>query len=191
MIMKEKMYLFVLALVAALGLSLFWNYKQYRDYKEQPTIIKERVVVQYVEKKDTMPTAKEEIAVGVVKVPVKKVKTSAKVIQKDSVVQDVLGDSVPLADNATDVQDSVDIELTQKVYSDSTYTAYVSGYKPNLDSIFIRQRYVTNTRIEERVVKEKAFRRLNFGITVGYGYGFQSKTFEPFAGVGITYYPFK
>jgi hypothetical protein len=189
--MKEKMYLFVLVLVAALGLSLFWNYKQYRDYKEQPTIIKERVVVQYVEKKDTMPTAKEEIAVGVVKVPVKKVKTSAKVIQKDYVVQDVLGDSVPLADNATDVQDSVEIELTQKVYSDSTYTAYVSGYKPNLDSIFIRQRYVTNTRIEERVVKEKAFRRLNFGITVGFGYGFQSKTFEPFAGVGITYYPFK
>ena len=188
---KKTLTYIVLALILLLGFSLFWNYKQYRDYKEQPTIIKEKVVVQYVEKKDTMPTAKEETAVGVVKVPVNKAKTAAKVIQKDSVVQDVLGDSVPLADNATDVQDSVEIELTQKVYSDSTYTAYVSGYKPNLDSIFIRQRYVTNTRIEERVVKEKAFRRLNFGITVGYGYGFQSKTFEPFAGVGITYYPFK
>ena len=188
---KKTLTYIVLALILLLGFSLFWNYKQYRDYKEQPTIIKEKVVVQYVEKKDTMPTAKEETSVGVVKVPVNKAKTAAKVIQKDSVVQDVLGDSVPLADNATDVQDSVEIELTQKVYSDSTYTAYVSGYKPNLDSIFVRQKIITSTRIEERVVKEKVLRRLNFGITVGYGYGFQSKMFEPFAGVGITYYPFK
>ena len=182
MIMKDKKLISIFVLMIALGLSLFWNYKQYRDYKEQPTIVKEKVVVQYVEKKDTMPTAKEETSVGTVKIPVKKQKSAAMENQTDSVL---------LADDVQDVQDSVEIELTQKVYSDSTYTAYVSGYKPNLDSIFIRQRYVTNTRIEERVVKEKAFRRLNFGITVGYGYGFQSKTFEPFAGVGITYYPFK
>ncbi len=189
--MKDKKLISIFVLMIGLGLSLFWNYKQYRDYKEQPTIVKEKVVVQYVEKKDTMPTAKEETSVGVVKVPVKKTKTAAKVIKKDSVVHDALCNSVLLADNTTDVQDSVEIELTQKVYSDSTYTAYVSGYKPSLDSIFVRQRIVTSTRIEERVVKEKVFRRWNIGIIAGYGYGFQSKTFEPFVGVGVTVNLFK
>lgn len=182
MIMKDKKLISIFVLMIALGLSLFWNYKQYRDYKEQPTIVKEKVVVQYVEKKDTMPTAKEETSVGTIKIPVKKPKPAVMENQTDSVL---------LADDVQDVQDSVEIELTQKVYSDSTYTAYVSGYKPSLDSIFVRQRIVTSTRIEERVVKEKVFRRWNIGIIAGYGYGFQSKTFEPFVGVGATVNLFK
>ena len=184
--MRDKKLISIFVLMIALGLSLFWNYKQYRDYKEQPTIIKEKVVVQYVEKKDTMPTAKEETAVGVVKVPVNKAKTAANVILKDSIVHDTLNDSFFLADNETEVPDSVEIELTQKVYSDSTYTAYVSGYKPNLDSIYVRQKVITNTIHDTKTIKEKEFRRWNVGLIGGYGYGFQSKTFEPFVGVGVT-----
>ena len=89
------------------------------------------------------------------------------------------------------MEDSLELEITQKVYSDSTYTAYVSGYRPNLDSIFVRQKVITNTIHETRTIETKKFRRWNVGVIGGYGYGFQSKTFEPFIGVGLTINFFK
>ena len=76
------------------------------------------------------------------------------------------------------------IPITQKVYEDSAYTAYVSGYRQNLDSITIRQRDVVTTIRE--TYTETEFRRWNVGLIGGYGYGFKSKNLEPFVGVGIT-----
>lgn len=82
--------------------------------------------------------------------------------------------------------DSVDVEvpITQKVYSDSSYTAYVSGYEVSLDSIFIRQKEVTMTIVKTETIEKKKYRRFNLGLIGGYGYGFQSRTFEPFIGIG-------
>ena len=73
------------------------------------------------------------------------------------------------------------------MYSDdSTYTAYVSGVNPNLDSIFVKQKEVTHSILETRTLQVKKFRRWNVGLIGGYGYGFKSKNLEPFVGVGIT-----
>ena len=80
----------------------------------------------------------------------------------------------------------VKVPITQKVYSDSSYTAYVSGYETNLDSIFIRHKEVTMTIVKTETIEQKKFRRWNVGIIGGYGYGFLSKQFEPFIGVGVT-----
>ena len=70
------------------------------------------------------------------------------------------------------------IPIIQKRYTDSTYTAWVSGYRPSLDSIHVyRQReFVT--------IKEKQ-RRWNVGITAGYGV--TPKGLQPFVGLGVSW----
>ena len=166
---KTTLTYIVLGLVIGLGLSLFWNYKQYRDLQEQPTKIEEKIVVKYVEKKDSMPDAKQETVVGTIKIPIPKPKQGTM-----------------LSDNLSDIPDSIEVPRAQKVYYDSTYTAYVSGYEPCLDSIFVRQKIVEHSIVETRTVATKKFRRWNLGLIGGYGYGIKSREFEPFVGVGLT-----
>ena len=181
--MKEKTYIIVLGLVVALALSLGYNYKQYRDLQEQPTKIEEKIVVKYKEKKDSMPDAKKETVVGTIKIPVPKQIQDPCI--SDNLSESVL-DSVGISDNLSDIPDSIEVPRTQKVYSDSTYTAYVSGYDPCLDSIFVRQKIIEHSIVETRTVPTKQFRRWNVGLIGGYGYGFKSKEFEPFVGFGLT-----
>ena len=80
--------------------------------------------------------------------------------------------------------DSVTISLpiTQKVYRDSSYTAYVSGFDARLDSITIYNKVVTITR-------QKKPPRFNVGIQAGYG--FTPAGFQPYIGVGVSYNLFK
>lgn len=81
------------------------------------------------------------------------------------------------------VADSVQVVLpiTQKVYGDSTYRAYVSGYNPELDSIFVfaPTKYVTT------VVKEKP-KRWGIGLQAGYGYT-PGSGMSPYIGIGVSY----
>lgn len=181
--MKEKIYIIVLWLVVALCLSLCYNYKQYRDLQEQPTKIAEKIVVKYKEKKYSMPEAKKETVVGTIKIPIPKPKPET--MLSDNLSDNAL-DSVGFSDNLSDISDSIEVLRTQKVYSDSTYTAYVSGYDPRLDSIFVRQKIIEHSIVETRTVSTKKFRRWNVGVIGGYGYGFKSKEFEPFIGLGVT-----
>lgn len=81
------------------------------------------------------------------------------------------------------VPDSVEVEIpiTQKTYETEHYKAYVSGYRPNLDSLFLYpQRQVVQ-------IKSKP-KRWGVGIQVGYGVtvGSQPK-FSPYIGVGVSY----
>jgi len=84
--------------------------------------------------------------------------------------------------------DSVDVTLpiTQRTYRDSNYTAWVSGYQPKLDSIHTDNKMVYTTRTIERTIT-KPPRKWGIGINAGYGYGINSKLFEPYIGVGVTY----
>lgn len=93
-------------------------------------------------------------------------------------VRDTVRDSLIYKD--TLVHDSVNVILpiTQKKYEDSTYTAWVSGFRPNLDSINIYRKTVYKT------ITEKP-RRFGIGVMGGYGYGTKGTT--PFIGVGIYY----
>lgn len=77
----------------------------------------------------------------------------------------------------------VAVPITQKVYRDTAYTAWVSGYMPSLDSISIRQstHYVTET---------VPARRKRWGVGVHAGYGVTAERnprFAPYIGIGITY----
>lgn len=182
---KKTLTYIVLAMLLLLGVSLFWNYKQYRDLQEKPEVVRDSVtIIEYKETKDSLPTAKTESVVGSIKVPIPKKKKDV-----DAELSQTVPDSFPNLSQAVptaEMEDSLELEITQKVYSDSSYTAYVSGYRPNLDSIFVRQKVITNTIHETRTIEKKKFRRWNVGVIGGYGYGFQSKTFEPFIGVGLT-----
>ena len=80
--------------------------------------------------------------------------------------------------------DSVEIPIVQKRYADSTYTAWVSGYKPSLDSIEV---YLKTVVQRETITLRKKAPRWGIGITGGYGFGTRNKDFEPFFGIGVYY----
>ena len=86
----------------------------------------------------------------------------------------------------TDIfRDSVEVEIpiTQVEYADSNYRAWVSGYEPRLDSIYLYQQREIVT-IEKTVTKYKN-KHWHIGPTIGYGY--TPKGFEPFIGISLTY----
>lgn len=93
------------------------------------------------------------------------------------------GENIP-PQEMSDERDSiaVAIPITQKRYENDDYRAYVSGYEPNLDSIYV---FPKTTVIHERSYKPP--NKWHIGITGGYGYGFKSKQAEPYIGIGITY----
>lgn len=81
------------------------------------------------------------------------------------------------------------VPMEQKHYSDSLYDAYVSGYKPSLDSLRIYQTTKVVTITEIVKVPEK--KRWGIGVQAGMGvqYGTIHKQMDvgPYIGVGISY----
>lgn len=103
----------------------------------------------------------------------------------DSFVVRYITKSLPVARDSATKQlgnDSVKVQIpiSQKVYEDTLYRAYVSGYEPNLDSITIKQRttYITRT------IRDKESR---FRIGLQAGYGLTPKGMMPYVGVGLSY----
>lgn len=78
--------------------------------------------------------------------------------------------------------DTIPIPITQQKYEGTNYTAYVSGFHQQLDSIEVRGRVITNT-----IVKKRS--RWNVGISAGYGINKNGLT--PFIGIGVTYNLFR
>ena len=73
----------------------------------------------------------------------------------------------------------VEVPVEQKRYDDSLYTAWVSGFRPALDSIRLHQPEITTT-ITETIVKKAP--RLSVGLSVGPGV---SITGTPQAGIFV------
>ncbi|MEQ3235753.1 DUF6808 domain-containing protein [Bacteroides cellulosilyticus] len=76
------------------------------------------------------------------------------------------------------------VQREQAYYEDSLYRAWVSGYRPRLDSIEIYPRTVTHTITNDiyHTIKVKDKRRWGLGVQAGYGYpgGF-------YVGGGVSY----
>ena len=153
--MKKAFYILLMTLAASVVLNI-WQCSN----KPKPTVTIERDTVW----KDTtifQPQAAETISTGRVvymKVP------------------------VPTAEPSDTVHDSISIPVPiyQKRYSDSLYTAWVSGYEPNLDSIRLYMPEITTT-ITKTIVKKP---RLSFGIQAGAGYGIINRKPDIFIGIG-------
>jgi hypothetical protein len=95
--------------------------------------------------------------------------------------------NVPIISNSihTDtirINDTLFIQLpiTQKLYADERYKAWVSGYRAKLDSIEVYQKTITNTI--DNYIKPK-----RWTITAGVGYGISRNGLEPFVGVMAGY----
>ena len=76
----------------------------------------------------------------------------------------------------------VEVPIESKHYNAPEYDAWVSGYMSSLDSINVYQKteYITET-----VTLSKPPNRFSIGLQGGYGYGFKSKKWEPYVGIGI------
>ena len=81
------------------------------------------------------------------------------------------------------IHDSIDVPvpIEQKRYEDSLYTAWVSGYRPALDSIALRLPTITET-VTKTIVKPAP--RLSLGIQAGAGVGMFSRQPDIYLGVG-------
>ena len=91
--------------------------------------------------------------------------------------------TVPGPSDTITLHDSIDVPVPiyQKRYDDSLYTAWVSGYEPNLDSIDLRLPTITET-VTKTIVKPAP--RLSVGIQAGAGVGVFSRQPDIYLGVG-------
>ena len=140
--------------------------------------------------RSTMPTEKDSKVVGTVVLPLvpstlREGRNVGKLTDGKS-VSGVSDDAAMDARNGGEigVSDTVwaTVPRTQKRYEDSTYTAWVSGYEPRLDSIEVYRRTVTIVK-SETVSKRNGF---NVGLTGGIGYGVFTRKPDLWLGVGCT-----
>ena len=77
---------------------------------------------------------------------------------------------------------TMEVPVEQKRYDDSLYTAYVSGYRPQLDSIRLHlPSTITETTITQRIAPP----RLSIGIQIGAGYGIINHKPDIYLGIGV------
>lgn len=105
------------------------------------------------------PVAVDSVVVRHKIVPIYRYSDSVRVVVRDSII---IHDSVAV------------VPITQMKYQDSTYTAWVSGYEPCLDSI----------RVYQREVKTKQSR---WSIGLQGGVGLTPKGVQPYVGIGVSY----
>ena len=108
------------------------------------------------------------------------------VIKKVEII-DTLRLPVPITDTLM-LHDTILVYLPieQRQYSDPRYTAWVSGYRPQLDSIHIYQRTEYITKENKMVTKPK---RWGIGLQAGYGVSLHNGQLfpAPYIGVGLSY----
>lgn len=188
------LFLFLVVFVA----SLFLNVRHYAGGTAEP--YRDTIRTTFV---DTIPyykpVPKEEkplgnitakLPVSVPKLPenVQKFPESGKNLQ-DSVLN--FGKSVPddhfedMDEKVTPDSADVVVPITQTIYEDSTYTAYVSGYNASLDSLIFRMPREVTTITNTHYQKPK---RWSIGIQVGYGMTLKgTPQFAPYVGIGVSY----
>ncbi len=117
----------------------------------------------------------------------------AQTILRDSVILRYQTAYLPIASTkyrSKEQEDSIDAEvpdsvevvipIEQKRYQDSTYTAWVSGWRPSLDSIEIYPRTIFVT---ERIQA----RQKRWGIGVSAGAAITPGGAQPYIGIGVHY----
>ena len=89
---------------------------------------------------------------------------------------------VPGPSDTITLHDSIDVPVPiyQKRYDDSLYTAWVSGYEPNLDSINLRLPTITEN-VTKTIVKPSPL--ITVGIQAGAGYGVINRKPDIYVGV--------
>lgn len=79
---------------------------------------------------------------------------------------------------------AIPIPVSQNYYRGADYEAWVSGYKPNLDSLNIFHSTEVRCVTKTEIIRERAKR---WGIGIQAGYGWNGEKFTPYIGAGVTY----
>ena len=119
-----------------------------------------------------LPEAKQEVSLGT------KIKFLPVFIPRDSFPNGELR-----IENGELSSDSVAVEIpiTQREYEGAEYRAWVSGYEPSLDSIFVYPRHDVVT------IREPPNKQKRWGIGVFAGYGVTPRGLQPCAGISVNY----
>jgi len=156
--MKKAFWIFLSLLLVAvvLDVCLFMRETETTTVIEHDTVWKDTTIYK--------PLPAETIQTGrvvYIKVPMPS--------ERDT-LRDTLRDSI-----------EVPIPIIQKRYDDSLYTAWVSGFEPNLDSLRLHQPEIITT-ITKTIVKPSPL--ITVGIQTGGGYGVFNRQFDMYIGVG-------
>ena len=84
--------------------------------------------------------------------------------------------------SATDTV-AVQVPITSKHYGGKNYDAYVSGFEPSLDSIFV---YNETQLITETITRMKPPNKWSLSVNAGVDYGTTSKFWQPYASGELT-----
>ncbi len=161
-------FFFVGFLAACLCALAIWIYGCTNKGTAHDEPVRDTVRAVYVDTvRIVQPVARDSVVVQYIKVRVPRAEGD----------KDTLGGGYKNTDSA-----EVVIPITQKRYSDSTYTAWVSGFRPALDSIHVypRREVVTVTS----AVRGKPKR---WGVGIHAGYGLTPHGLQPYIGMGINY----
>lgn len=102
-------------------------------------------------------------------------------------IHKVTHDTIKIVMNDTIVRrDTIYLEREQRVYEDEEYKAFVSGFQPRLDSIYVFPKTIYETKVSTR----KEWRRFTYGVQAGVGFVMpftSSPSFGGYVGIGIGY----
>ena len=102
-------------------------------------------------------------------------------------IHKVTHDTIKIVMNDTIVRrDTIYLEREQRIYEDKEYKAFVSGFQPRLDSIYVYPKTIYETKVSTR----KEWRRFTYGMQLGVGVVMpfnSSPSFGGYVGVGIGY----
>ena len=102
-------------------------------------------------------------------------------------IHKVTHDTIKIVMNDTIVRrDTIYLEMEQRVYEDEEYKAFVSGFQPRLDSIYVYPKTIYETKVSTR----KEWRQFTYGVQLGVGVVMpfnSSPSFGGYLGFGIGY----
>ena len=81
---------------------------------------------------------------------------------------------------------AVEVPITSKHYNGKNYDAYVSGFEPSLDSIFV---YNETMVVTETIVKSKPPNKWEMNVVAGIDYNTSLKDYTPYAVGELMYKP--
>ena len=179
---KTELLVFIACLLCGCFLG-FWYGRTTAPRPNEGNIITTDTITRYDTLLVKSPTARDSIVVKYIT----KTLPSSKQKKNDTFLAENYaqnnGENIP-PQEMSDERDSmaVEIPITQKRYDGENYSAWVSGYEPSLDSIFVSQRTDVVT-IREKKPPDK----WHVGVQCGVGYVLRSNQFNPYIGIGVSY----
>lgn len=80
----------------------------------------------------------------------------------------------------------ITVPIERKIYKDSTYTATITGYRAELESLEVYPKTIIQTIMQKEIAYKYIPKRWGLGVCVGYGVTGDFRL-SPFVGIGVNY----